>query len=151
MQNLKELLKYLDIPVIRYQIVKDEAHGKRIPDFLLWWLFSTHCNAATLGCAHRGSYTTTSPALAHSYPKPISRKLQKGTHYTVPAAIAGDGYVGISLLWELRFSKAEGASPAWNQCSSTFVSDPHISLYLRPGPLLALFSALFKAGPTPPV
>lgn len=49
--------------------------------FLLWWLFS-HCSAATLGCAHRGSCTPIYPVLGHSYPKPISRKPQRGRHCT---------------------------------------------------------------------
>lgn len=151
MQNLRALLKYLDISVIRYQLVMDAAHEKRMPDFLLWWLFSSHCNTATLCCACRVSFTTISPALGHSYPKPISRKLQKGRHYTVPAGITGDGQVGTTPLWEISFSKAEAASPAWSQCCSTSASDPHISLDLSPGSLSALFSAFFKPIFTLPV
>lgn len=145
MQNLKEPLKYQDISVTRYQLVKDAAHEKRMPDFLLWWLFS-HCSAATLGCAHRGSCTPICPALGHSYPKPISRKLHRGRHCT-KAGFAGDGKAGTTLLWEMRFSKAEAASPARSQCCSTSASAPHITLDLSPGSLSASFSASFKPVP----
>lgn len=148
MQNLTEFLKHLDVSVIRYLLVKAAAYEIRMLDFLLWWLFSTHCNAATLGSACRVSYPTISPALGHSYPKPISRKLQKGRQcLTQCLQSLLEMEVGTTLLWEMSFSKAETASPAWSLCCSTLASDPPISLDLCPGSLSALFFASFKPVP----
>lgn len=111
-----------------------------MPDFLLWWLFSSHCNAVTLGCAHRGSYTPISPALGHSYPKPISRELQTCRHCTVPAGTAGHGQQVPPIFGSTGFPKQRQPAQHGVRCS-TSASDPHISLDLSPGSLSALFSA----------
>lgn len=118
-----------------------------MPDFLFLCLFSTHCDAATLGCACWCSYTTNSSVLGHSYPKPISRNLQSSRHHTLPAAIAGDGWIGPTLVWIFQ---NRGSQPSMEslQLNLGFWSSPQSGA--KSWVSFSIILCLFHTCPSPP-